>query len=208
VEKTPNLSTEPGTRGPGPDPERAGFVRLGLYFYLAIFVLTLLVALLLDRPLLFASAGAAEAGIAWTRDVGVGLAAAGLVIALSALLTEHTRMGERLAAGLAQLIGPLRLRDCLVLAAASAIGEEALFRGLLQPLVGWVAASLLFGFAHFAPRRELMPWTGFAIAAGFGLGALFDGTGNLVAPVVAHAGVNAVNLRLLARRAEGSPESV
>jgi membrane protease YdiL (CAAX protease family) len=182
-----------------PDPDR--LVRLGLAFYAALLGLTLLVSLPLGRSLLFASDTAAGHGIAWGRDVGAGLAAAALVIAASALLTGHTRLGERLADALAQLLGPLRVRDCLVLAAASSIAEEALFRGLLQPLVGWVAASLLFGFAHFAPRRELLPWTGFALAAGFGLGALYEATGNLVAPVLAHAGVNAVNLWLLGRRA-------
>jgi membrane protease YdiL (CAAX protease family) len=58
----------------------------------------------------------------------------------------------------------------------------------------------VFGLAHFAPRRDLLPWTGFAVAAGFGLGALFEATGNLVAPIVAHASINLVNLRLLALR--------
>ena len=62
-----------------------------------------------------------------------------------------------------------------------------------------VPASLVFGLAHFVPRREFLPWTGFAVAAGFLLGALFDATGNLVAPIVAHTTVNAVNLRFLSR---------
>jgi len=73
------------------------------------------------------------------------------------------------------------------------------FRGALQPWLGYVAASLLFGLAHFVPRRELWPWTGFAVLAGFGLGWLFEATGNLVAPVVAHIGVNGINLRRLTR---------
>jgi membrane protease YdiL (CAAX protease family) len=63
-----------------------------------------------------------------------------------------------------------------------------------------VAASLIFGLVHFIPRRELLPWTGFSVAAGFLLGALFEATGNLAAPVVAHALVNGVNLTLLVRR--------
>jgi hypothetical protein len=67
--------------------------------------------------------------------------------------------------------------------------------------VGLVPASLIFGLAHFVPRRELAPWCLFAIAAGLLLGGLYEWTGNLVAPVVAHAGINAVNLRLRAARA-------
>jgi membrane protease YdiL (CAAX protease family) len=97
-------------------------------------------------------------------------------------------------------LGPLSTRDCLVLALLSGIAEEALFRAALQPDVGLVAASLLFGLAHLAPRRELAPWTLFAVAAGLLFGALFDATGNLVAPCVAHFLVNAINLRRLAPR--------
>jgi membrane protease YdiL (CAAX protease family) len=77
------------------------------------------------------------------------------------------------------------------------VAEEAFFRGALQPHVGLVAASLIFGLAHFAPRRDLLPWTAFSLGAGLLLGGLFEMTGNLLAPVAAHALINAVNLRFL-----------
>jgi membrane protease YdiL (CAAX protease family) len=126
--------------------------------------------------------------------------AAGAVITLSHVLTWATGWGQRLAEALASLLGPLGLSTCLLLAAVSGIAEEALFRGALQPRVGLVAASLIFGLAHFVPRREYAPWTVFSVAAGLLLGLLFEATGNLVAPIVAHAGINAVNLRLLSTR--------
>ena len=153
------------------------------------------------EPLLYTSASAAEGGLSLTRDVAIGLVAAGGVIGLSHELTRRTRFGAELARTLAALIGPLSILQCVVLALASGIAEEAFFRGALQPRVGLVAASLLFGAAHLAPRRELLPWTAFSIAAGFLLGGLFEWTGNLVAPVVCHVVVNAVNLRLLTRDA-------
>jgi membrane protease YdiL (CAAX protease family) len=53
---------------------------------------------------------------------------------------------------------------------------------------------------HFVPRKELLPWTGFAILAGFVFAGLFAWTGNLLAPICAHVLVNGVNLPLLARR--------
>jgi len=184
------------------NPDR--FVRAALVFYALVLGLALVISLLSGQPLLYAGApgGAAGAGasIDWLRDPLVGLLAAAVVIGLSEALTATTRWGEALARALAELLGPLSLRDCVVLAAASGVAEEALFRGALQPLLGWVGASLLFGAAHFVPRRELLPWTLFSLAAGFGLGWLYQHTGNLVAPVVAHAGVNAVNLRRLTRR--------
>ena len=69
-------------------------------------------------------------------------------------------------------------------------------------------ASLLFAAAHFVPRRELLPWTAFSLGAGFVLGGLFLATGNLVAPIVAHVAINAVNLNLLVRLDAPAPPAV
>ena len=121
------------------------------------------------------------------------------MIVLSWQITRRTAWGDALARALAGLLGPLTRTQIVYLALASGVAEEAFFRGALQPRVGLVWASLLFGLAHLAPRRDLLPWTGFSIAAGFGLGLLFEATGNLIAPVVAHVTINAVNLDLLVR---------
>jgi CAAX protease family protein len=125
------------------------------------------------------------------------------VIALSHVLTERTATGRALAQALGSALGPLRARECAVLALVSGLGEEALFRGALQPEVGLGVASVLFAAAHFVPRRGLRGWTLFALAAGLLLGALYEATGNLVAPVVAHVGINAVNLYRLSREYGG-----
>jgi membrane protease YdiL (CAAX protease family) len=120
-------------------------------------------------------------------------------VLLSGWLTRATRKGDRLARALAAVLGRRTPLECAALALASGIGEEVFFRGAMQPALGLVGTSVLFALAHFAPKRELLPWTGFSLAAGLVLGALFEATGNLVAPVVAHAFVNAVNLHLLSR---------
>jgi membrane protease YdiL (CAAX protease family) len=133
-------------------------------------------------------------------DVGIGAVAGMGVIRLSRELTLRTRWGEALADALAGAIGRLSVGKCIVLALASGVSEEAFFRGALQPLVGLLAASVIFGLAHFAPRRDLWPWTLFAAATGLLMGLLFEWTGNLIAPTVAHVVINAVNLRLLALR--------
>jgi membrane protease YdiL (CAAX protease family) len=187
------------------NPDR--FVRAALVFYAGILALATLIAVLSGHPLLYAAPAGETQPVDWLRDPLVGLLAAAIVVLLSAWLTATTRWGEALARALGELLGPLSLRDCVVLAAASGVAEEALFRGALQPQLGYVGASLLFGLAHFVPRRELLPWMLFTVAAGFGLGWLYDATGNLVAPVIAHAGVNAVNLRRLTRdaAARGGP---
>ena len=189
-----------GSRPQGGRPRAEALVRLALVFYGLLFAAALLWTGLAGRPLAFADESAARAGVHWPRDLAVGALSAGVVILISQQVTERTRFGERSARALGTVLGPLGWSHCLVLAAVSGVAEEAFFRGAVQPRFGLVAASLLFGLAHFAPRRDLLPWTVFSIAAGFLLGALFEATGNLVAPIVAHAGINAVNLRFLSVR--------
>jgi CAAX protease family protein len=105
----------------------------------------------------------------------------------------------------------------LVVAIYSSVGEEALFRGFLQPYfiailagamdapdslaataLGIVAASLVFGLLHFPMVEELRPWTLFAVLAGAAFGVLAAWSGSLVAPILAHLVINWLNLRRLA----------
>lgn len=188
---------------PDPPQERAAarLVRTAAVFYGVLLLLALAWRTVwAGESLLYAGPEAAVHGVSWLRDVGVGAAAAALVIVVSGELTERMRWGRRLAEHLAALVGRPSSGQIALLALCSGIAEEAFFRGALQPRVGLVAASLLFGLAHFVPRRELLPWTAFSVVAGFLLGALFEGTGNLVAPIVTHVGINGVNLHLLVRR--------
>ena len=170
-----------------------------LLFYGPMLAIALVWSALADDARPYAGPEAARAGVDWVRDPAAGAAAAALAILVSQLLTRRTQWGERMGRFLGQVLGRLDWRRCLLLAVLSGVAEETLFRGMLQPRVGLVAASLLFGLAHFVPRRELLPWTLMSIAAGFLLGWLFDTSGNLVAPMVAHAGINAVNLRFISR---------
>jgi membrane protease YdiL (CAAX protease family) len=179
--------------------EPPDIMRLALVFYGAMLALTVGIAWWTGASIVFASEPARERGIA-AADLLVGGLAAAALVALSRGVTRTTRWGDLLGRSLAELIGRRSAADCVVLGLASGVAEEALFRGLLQPWLGYVGASLVFGLAHFVPRRELWPWTGFAVVAGLVLGALFALTGNLVAPVVAHFCINAVNLRWLSKR--------
>jgi len=141
---------------------------------------------------------------AWSLPaaLGVGLLAGLLALAVSELLTRWTPLGRALSDLLADSLGPLRRGDAWLLALASGLAEEMFFRGALQAKVGLVWASLAFGAAHFLPRRELVLWSAYAVAMGLGLGALYEWTGQLAAPVAAHVLVNAINLPRLATRRE------
>ena len=187
---------------PLPRPSRRLPVRTAIVFYGVLFgAAWLWRGAVRGLPLWRSEPGGS---IDWVRDPLIGAIAAALVIALSAVLTARTAMGRALAEALGAALGPLRVRDCAVLALVSGLGEEAVFRGALQPEVGLLWASLLFAAAHFVPRRGLRVWSVFALGAGLLLGALYAATGNLVAPVVAHASINAVNLRKLSREYGGS----
>jgi hypothetical protein len=175
-------------------------VKLALCFYGALFALALAWSTWSGRSVFYASQAAAEEGVAPLLDTAAGLAVAAATIGLSRQITERTKWGDAMGRALAEWVGKRSVRECVVLAVASGVAEEAFFRGVLQPALGWLLASLIFGLVHFAPKRELLPWTGFALVAGLVLGALFESTGNLVAPIVAHVGINAVNLRRLVVR--------
>jgi len=183
-----------------PEGRQQSILKLALLFYGGLLAVALAWSAWRGRSLLYVSRAAAEQGIAPLLDGAVGLAVAAAVIALSRQITERTHWGDEMGRALAGLLGRPSPRECVALGLASGIAEEAFFRGALQPSLGWLLASLVFGLVHFAPRRDLLPWTGFAFGAGMLLGALFEVTGNLVAPVVAHVVINAVNLRRLVLR--------
>ena len=193
-------------RNPSDEQRSESFVTLGLVFYGLLAAAGIIWRLgFYGEPILYADAAGEALGLSLVRDVLVGGFAAAVLIGFSDWTTRHTVWGDQLARSMAPVLGKLSVPNAILLALASGFAEEVFFRGALQPRVGWVLASLLFGCVHFVPRREFLPWTGFAIGAGFVFGGLFVWTGNLVAPMVAHIVVNAVNLPLLVRR-YGEPD--
>jgi membrane protease YdiL (CAAX protease family) len=166
-------------------------------------------------------------------DVGAASVATAVLVALLVVhlgralesVKSYREMAVWLKRLLQELLGakPLDALDAGLLASASAIGEEALFRGFLQPWLGWlvatrllgrpdatpvagiVLASLLFGGLHAPVVRELRPWTAFAIVLGLVFGCLFEWSGSLLAPVVAHFTINFLNLRRIAALPDPGP---
>lgn len=138
----------------------------------------------------------------WLADLLLGIGCGLVVVALSAALVAYSASYRRLADAMAAIIGPARWPAVALAAAASGVAEECLFRGAVQPTVGIVVATVVFGLCHLVPDRRFLPWTAFALVVGAGLGALFLWRESLVAPIAAHATVNLINLRVLALRAE------
>jgi hypothetical protein len=181
----------------------SSIVRMGLFFYGAMGIAALVWRMWTPGDsILHPSPEAAARAWSVPAALGAGLAAGLVALAISEALTRWTALGKALSDLLAESLGPLDRANAWLLALASGLAEEMFFRGALQPKVGIVGASILFGAAHFLPRRELALWSVYAIGIGLGLGALYEWTGHLVAPVAAHVLVNGINLPRLAGRAK------
>ncbi|MEE8409826.1 MAG: type II CAAX endopeptidase family protein, partial [Myxococcota bacterium] len=135
---------------------------------------------------------------AWVTAIGAGLGTGGLMVVISRVTTAHFTWASQLANEFRALLGAISAREALVIALLSGIGEEALFRGTLQPTLGLWLAAVIFAVLHIGPNLRFLPWTIMAFGAGLAFGGLFWWTGNLVAPVLAHITVNYLNLRFLA----------
>ena len=73
--------------------------------------------------------------------------------------------------------------EVVVISLAAGIGEELFFRGALQPEVGLIPASLVFGVLHMGTRGTIA-FGGWAAVMGAALGWLAVATEGLLAPIV------------------------
>lgn len=87
--------------------------------------------------------------------------------------------------------------DIVLLAVLSALGEELLFRGVLQPVLGLWGQALVFGLLHQMTGPSRWIWVTWAGVVGFVFGVLFQLTGSLLGPILAHALINGLNLGFL-----------
>jgi membrane protease YdiL (CAAX protease family) len=126
-----------------------------------------------------------------------GIVLAAIVVGLTRWLVRTREWAAALHEDLRPVARALGLDAVPLVAVASAIGEETLFRGALVPAIGVVVSSIVFGAMHQVRGRSRVTWWVFATLVGLAFGALFRATGSLVGPLVAHAAVNAINLRFL-----------
>lgn len=111
-----------------------------------------------------------------------------------------------------QALGPrVYFTDAFLVGVYSSVGEEAFFRGALQPwLIRWfrhlldapslgaalgiLGASIVFGLMHAPMVKELRPWTVMAVLMGVVFGALAFFSESLVPAILAHFTINFLNL--------------
>jgi membrane protease YdiL (CAAX protease family) len=118
-------------------------------------------------------------------------------VALTRLAVGRFAWAKDLHRSFHDLLGPLGTRDIIILAAASSVGEEFLFRGALQPWIGLLPQAALFALLHVGPGKRFVPWTASALGMGLAFGALSDVSGNLGGAIAAHFTINFLNLRYI-----------
>ena len=144
---------------------------------------------LMDQPLL--------ADFHWSaRDALLGfMAATPLLASFQFVLHSRRRRPVAIREFLERVVRPLfqtwTLWQWAAISLLAGVGEEILFRGVLQgglarqlgPALGLGAASLLFGLAHLVNGSYAL----IAGVIGVYLGGLWMASGNLLTPMVTHA---------------------
>jgi membrane protease YdiL (CAAX protease family) len=136
----------------------------------------------------------------WWLDLLLGAGSAVVLLAFWAGAERVVPLARELDRQLMAALGPLEPAEVVGLAVLSGFAEELFFRGAVQEAFGWLPATLAFAILHSGPGRAFRLWTVFAAVAGLLFAGLVEWRGNLLAPIVGHFLVNAINLRRLASR--------
>jgi hypothetical protein len=132
-------------------------------------------------------------------EIGLGVGAGVLIVGACAVLPAWFGMARELEKEFGWILGEQKKWEIAVLAVLSGIAEEFFFRGAMQQAVGPLLATVIFGVLHWPVNWSFRLWPFFAAAAGAVLAMERHVTGGLVAPILTHVIVNAVNLTRITR---------
>ncbi|MFO1022080.1 MAG: CPBP family intramembrane glutamic endopeptidase [Planctomycetales bacterium] len=140
------------------------------------------------------------------QDFPVGAVLGGIIAGVGmvplAMGIERSRWSEfrRITQILRDLLGgilPLMTWwELLLIGGLAGLGEEVLFRGVLEPRVGWIGSNVLFGLLHPITVVYVL----LVIIAGMVFSGLKWCLGSLWGPILAHGLYDFVLLVILARR--------
>lgn len=136
-------------------------------------------------------------------EVGIGAGFGLLVVVVGRIMERRFEFARSLSDHLAQMIPGLTTSGIAVVAVASSLGEELLFRGAMQDAWGLWPTAAIFAIVHGFFDRKLIVWMVFAGVMGVAFGYMTRELGTITAPVVAHFTINYVNLHLLIQRNGG-----
>ena len=134
----------------------------------------------------------------WWVDLGLGVLVAGALLLLwnlgRSLIPALVSVEEKLF----EVFSFMPRADLLALAIISGVAEEIFFRGAMMGSWGLWITSVLFALLHSGPGKMFRFWTLYAFIAGLALGALVLFRDNLLAAIIAHVVVNAIQLNRIA----------
>ena len=141
-------------------------------------------------------------------SIATGIVAGLVLLAGASAITESSfAFAIQMRRDMDRLLGLFRgatLPDFLFISVLAGLGEEALFRGVIQgglahyvgmPMAIAVAAAL-FGLAHYISRTYVV----FATALGALFGVLYAWSGNIAVPMIAHGAYDVVALWYIYRK--------
>lgn len=176
------------------DPART--TRIALLFEGGLGAAALVVGWLLGQWPLVGFSTQAEDLQRQIQAVGWGLVATGPLLVALVLMEQFPvgplrRLHEMTSVVILRMFGGASLVQLAAVALAAGLGEELLFRGLVQAgatrffglFVGLAAASALFGVCHWLNATYAI----LAMLAGAYFGLWLVATGNILTPIVAHA---------------------
>lgn len=133
--------------------------------------------------------------------LGCGIAGGLVVVWLSRVAVKHLESFRKMQDAFASMLGVMSGTQVFVAAAASAVAEEALFRGVMMESWGIWISSAVFGLLHAPADRRMVYWPLLAFFMGLGFGGLALVFGNILAPIAAHFTINLLNLRKISTHA-------
>ncbi len=136
-------------------------------------------------------------GVRALASVLGGLVVAACTVVATRALVRRTRWARALHGELRAVLGPLDGIEIAAYALLSSVAEELFFRGAMQPALGLVLTSAVFGAVHLGPSRGFRVWPLWAAAMGLVFGGLVALTGYLHGAVIAHFLINYENLHFI-----------
>jgi membrane protease YdiL (CAAX protease family) len=194
-----------GTDQPGKAIDSSSLMKAAFLLYIPASVLSIGGAILYPRRLGFQllPSSAVDA----IESVLAGLIAGAVIIVVARVIVLYTNAGRRLAISQGEALSGVSFFSGQVLAVLAGVAEELVFRGALWslfssfsgPWVALVVTSLLFGAVHGSFRRGYLLWSSMAAVSGIVAGLLLICSGNLLAPIMMHVLVDAVDIPLMKR---------
>ena len=136
--------------------------------------------------------------------VAMTIVGAAALLVLSELFEQLYSGYRQLKSVLSNMLGRASPLVVIYLALTSAVGEELLFRGGIQPFAGVFITSVLFALLHIGPDGRVSSWTVWTLIAGLFMGWTFENTGNILPAIGIHFSVNLINLSALRKEYQRS----